>query len=213
VSRLGNPLVNEVVVGLPDKDAFNASYPPSGDVAAFGKYVEFPTLPHVIDLIFGTMFEPQTFPRLDLVEAFAQGVPGVNALTTPDGGAATASEMLRLNTTTTTIFAPRPAAMQSRVGAALCFVHGVLTPNNAGCDPTGFPNGRRPGDDVVDIALDVAEGYLLPSAPAFPATGTQVFFTDGVDWEAPNFQSTFPYLNPPHRGANGNGTVSPSGGT
>ncbi len=210
VSRLGMPLVNEVVIGLPDKDAFNASSPP-GDVTAFGKYVEYPTLPHVIDLIFGVMFEPQVFPRLDLVEAFAQGVPGVNAFPTSDAGVAPVpAEMIRLNTNTTAI-PVTPAATQSPLGAALCFVHGTLTLSNPGCDPSGFPNGRRPGDDVVDITMDVAEGYLLPTgAPAFPPAdaGTAVLFTDGVQWGATNFQTSFPYMNPPHGGANGDGTFN-----
>jgi len=211
VSRLGMPLVNELVVGLKDKDAFNAAYPPSGDAAPFGVYIEYPTLPKIIDIIYGTMFEP-ALPRLDLVEVFAQGVPGVNVIPTgndPDSGAPTPAEMLRLNTTTSGIFAPRPAGMQNVLGAALCFVHGTLTPGNAGCDPTGFPNGRRPGDDVVDIVLDVAEGYLLANTPAFPATGTSTFFTDGVEWTATNFQSTFPYMNPPIAGANGDATFAP----
>ena len=89
--------------------------------------------------------------------------------------------------------------------------HGTLTPGNTGCDPTGFPTGRRPGDDVVDIVLDVAIGYLLPNAPAYPSDGgTDVFLTDGVQWPAPNFQSTFPYLNPPTGGANGDGTFPSS---
>ena len=56
--------------------------------------------------------------------------------------------------------------MQNSLGAALCFVDGVLKLDNPGCDPAGFPNGRRPGDDVVDIELRVAMGYLLPAAVA-----------------------------------------------
>ena len=201
VSRLGMPLVNEVVIGIPDKDAWNASSPPT-DVAKFGKYIEYPTLPAVIDLIFGVMFQPQTFPRLDLVEAFAQGVPGVNAF--PAANNPVVSEMLRLNTA----IPATAVGTQQVLGAALCFVHGTLNTSNTGCDPAGFPNGRRPGDDVVDIAIDVAEGYLLPSAPAYPAAGAGTLFTDGVNLPATNFQTTFPYLNPPHAGANGDGTFN-----
>ena len=151
--------------------------------------------------------EPQLFPRTDLVTAFAEGVPGVNAFPAP----VTPFEALRLNTTATTIFTPRPAAMQSYLGAAGCFVKGVLTPTATGCDPTGFPNGRRPGDDVVDIALDVMEGYLIPAtapgglAPAY-AGATPTLFTDGVQQIATQFGSTFPYLNTPNAGANGDGT-------
>jgi hypothetical protein len=204
------PLVNELVIGLPDKDSFNASSPP-GDVAAFGKYVEYPTLPALIDAVYGVMLQPSVFPRLDLVEVFAQGVPGVNAFPTTDAGAPVPSEMIRLNTNTTAI-PVTPQATQSPLGAALCFVHGTLTLANAGCDPSGFPNGRRPGDDVVDITLDAAMGYLLPTgAPAYPPAdaGTPIFFTDGIQAPASSFQAAFPYLNQPHRGSNGDGTFGP----
>ncbi|MGD0675085.1 MAG: DUF4331 domain-containing protein [Polyangiaceae bacterium] len=199
VSRLGAPLVNEVVIGLPDKDHWNSSAPK--DDAQFAKYVTNPTLPKVIDLIFGVGFEPQLFPRADLVEAFLTGVPGVNQFPTPEGGAPTAAEELRLNTA----IAATPAAGQNYLGAAACFVNGTLTLTNTGCDPAGFPNGRRPGDDVVDIALDVMEGYLIPTvSPAY--SGTPTLFTDGVQQLASQFDSTFPYLTTPTSGANGGGT-------
>jgi len=215
VSRLGNPLVNELVIGLPDKDKWNSSAP-ADDVANFANYVEYPTLSHVIDLVFGTDFEPTVFPRTDLVAAFLTGVSPVNAFTKVDGGVTPVpAEYIHLNTNTEglvdlvlgiTTAAPSPAGMQNRLGAALCVVKGVVTPTNAGCDPFGFPNGRRPGDDVVDLALDVVEGYLLPSgAPAY-ATSTPVFFTDGVDQAATAFQATFPYLSTPAQGANGDGS-------
>jgi hypothetical protein len=205
VSRLGMPLVNEVVIGLPDKDHFNASEP-SGD-AQFVPYITNPTLAKVIDLVFMVGLEPQLFPRTDLVTTFAEGVPGVNAFPGP----ITPFEALRLNTTSSGIFAPRPPSMQSYLGAAGCFVQGVLTPTAPGCDPTGFPNGRRPGDDVVDVALDVMEGYLIPAsapgglAPAY-AGPSPTLFTDGVQQIATQFGVTFPYLNAPHAGANGDGT-------
>ena len=209
VSRLGNPLVNEVVIGIPDKDNWNSSYP-TGDVAAFGNYVEYPTLPAIIDVVYGTDFQPTTFPRTDLVEAFLTGAAGVNAF--PAANNPVPAEMIHLNTAFGAT--PTPLASQSRLGAAACFVHGTLTPANAGCDPYGFPNGRRLIDDTVDIALDVVEGYLLASAPAYPTgTGTQVYFTDGVDQSdnsaggvASKFLTTFPYLGTPTQGANGNGT-------
>jgi hypothetical protein len=200
VSRLSNPLVNEVVIGVPDKDHFNSSFPK--DDAQFAKYVTNPTLPKVVDLVFGVGFEPQLFPRADLVEAFLTGIPGVNMFPTPDGGTPPATcEMLRLNTAVP----PTPAATQSYLGAALCVVAGAVVLTNTGCDPAGFPNGRRPGDDVTDLALDVMEGYLIPaSSPAY--TGTTTLFTDGVQQLASQFDVTFPYLKTPTAGANGNGT-------
>jgi hypothetical protein len=195
VSRLSAPLVNEVVVGLPDKDLWNASEPK--DDAYYAKYVTNPTLPALVDAVFGVGLQPMVFPRADLVEAFLTGVPGVNQFSNGK-----TCEMMRLNTA----LPATPVGKQNRLGAALCVPYGTVTTSNPGCDVAGFPNGRRPIDDVVDIALDVVEGYLLPkgSAPAYATTAT--LFTDGVDQAAVPFQPTFPYLSTPTRGANGDGT-------
>lgn len=92
VSRLGMPLVNEVVIGLKDKDRFNASEPMND--GQFAAYVTNPTLPEILEILFSGagVKVPDTFPRNDLVTAFLTGVDGVNK---PVG--VTASEMLRLN--------------------------------------------------------------------------------------------------------------------
>jgi hypothetical protein len=195
VSRLSNPLVNEVVIGLPDKDLWNSSEPK--DDAQFAKYVTNPTLPALIDVVFGVGLQPLVFPRADLVEAFLTGVPGVNQFANGK-----TCEMLRLNTA----LPATAVGSQNRLGAAACAPYGTVNPSNPGCDVAGFPNGRRPIDDVVDIALDVMEGYLLPkgSAPAYATTPT--YFTDGVDQAAVTFLPAFPYLETPTRGANGDGT-------
>jgi hypothetical protein len=202
VSRLSNPLVNELVIGLPDKDHFNASSPK--DDAQFAKYVTNPTLPALVEILFGAGLQPQVFPRADLVETFLTGVPTVNAFTSgPDGGAPGVCEMLRLNTGV----AATPAATQSYLGAALCVPYGQVNLSGAGCDAAGFPNGRRPGDDVVDLALDVMMGYLLPKGSAAAYAGaTPTLFTDGVQQLASQFDVTFPYLKTPTPGANGDGT-------
>jgi hypothetical protein len=203
VSRLSNPLVNEVVIGLPDKDHFNASSPK--DDAQFAKYVTNPTLPALVEILFGNGLQPQVFPRADLVEAFLTGVPGVNAFSKgPDGGAAGICEMVRLNTAAA--IAPTPAGMQNYLGAALCAPYGTVMLTNPGCDPAGFPNGRRPGDDVVDIALDVMMGYLLPKGQAAAYATTATLFTDGVQQKDTQFDAAFPYLKTPNQGANGDGT-------
>ena len=208
VSRLGNPLVIEVVIGLPAKDFWNNTEP-SKDVANFATFVEYPTLPAIIDAVYGTSLAPTVFPRTDLVEAFLTGIPGVNAF--PAASNPVPAEVIHLNTDleaalggVVTPYAITGAQTQSRFGAALCVVKGVVTTTNAGCDGYGFPNGRRPIDDVVDLALDVVEGYLLPSGASNPASG--VLFTDGVDQGATVFQNQFPYLGTPTPGANGNGT-------
>jgi hypothetical protein len=175
VSRLGQPLVNEVVIGLKDKDTFNASEPK--DDAQFANYVTNPTLPALIQLLFGSdgVVAPTNFPRADLVEVFLTGIPGLNG-TTP-----ALAEELRLNTSTP----PVPAAQQDQLG--------VIDGDNA-----GFPNGRRPGDDVVDIALRVMMGKLLSTNVA---PSGQLPYTDGALVTASMFPSAFPYINPPLAGS------------
>jgi hypothetical protein len=174
VSRLGQPLVNEVVIGLKDKDKFNASQPK--DDAQFANYVTNPTFPALVELLFSSagVRAPTNFPRSDLVEVFLTGIPGLNQ--TP-----AVAELLRLNTTTPTL----PAGAQNNLGVI-------------GGDVAGFPNGRRPGDDVVDIALRVMMGKLLSTNVA---QSGQLPFTDGALVTANMFQSTFPYINPPLAGS------------
>lgn len=187
VSRVGMPLVNEVVIGLDDKDKFNASKPRND--AQFLQYVTNPTVPALVQSLFPAVTAPTNFPRTDLVAAFLTGLAGVNrpANVVP-------SEMMRLNTST-----PVTAlAMQSPLGLA-------------GMDPAGFPNGRRPGDDVVDLSLRVAMGALCVltgptdtlgvgcAAAAAPSGGLP--FTDGVRRDATNFKPAFPYFNTPIPGS------------
>jgi hypothetical protein len=191
VSRLGMPLVNEVVIGITDKDRFNASHP-SQDTQ-FATYVTNPVLPELLEVLFpGVLTAPNAFPRNDLVTAFLTGVPSVNQ-------GSGVGEMLRLNTAI-----PATAANgQNPLGAALCFDRSADMPaaldlENEGCDPAGFPNGRRPGDDVVDIALRVAMGYLLSDADA-PSGGAPL--VDGAFLAPTSFRTAFPYLNTPAAGS------------
>lgn len=193
VSRLGSPLVNEVVIGVADKDLFNSSEPK--DDAQFADYVTHPTLPEIVELLFGGagVTAPNLFPRTDLVAAFLTGIEGVNA----NGSVA---EMLRLNTA---IPATKCTA-QNPYGAALCFdpptatQGATLNTSRTGCDPAGFPNGRRPGDDVTDIEIRVAMGYLLSTTDA-PAG--QLPYVDGAGVNAMAFDKGFPYLTTPIPGA------------
>ncbi len=182
LSRLGAPLVNELVIGLRDKNKFNASEPK--DDGQFAKYVTTPTLPVLIQVLFGV--PPPATPRNDLVQVFLTGVPTLNKPAT-----VSAAEMLRLNTS----IAPVAPAAQSPIG--------VL-----GGDVAGFPNGRRPGDDVVDIALRAVEGILLPGHPAVIegltdgalSTATIAYTPDGAitgDAAFSLFRPTFPYLQTP----------------
>jgi hypothetical protein len=202
VSRLGSPLVNEVVIGLPDKDKFNSSEP-KDDVANFAAYVTNPTLPALIEILFSAP-APRVFPRADLLAAFLTGVTGVNAFNGSNTTPATA-EMLRLNTA----LPATASGSQNNLGALECFQGRtatmgpsiVLPPalggTNAACDVAGFPNGRRPGDDVVDIALRVSMGALLSTNDA-PAAA--IPFHDAVLQDDSDFDGTFPYLKTPNPG-------------
>jgi len=178
VSRLGNPLVNEVVIGLDKKDLFNSSQP--RDDGQFLTFVTNPTLPELIELLFGVE-APNNFPRNDLVWVFLTGIPGINA----DNSV---GEVMRLNTG----IAPTPKDSQSRLG--------VL-----GGDLAGYPNGRRPGDDSVDISLRAAMGALCYAGlgvcePADAPSGN-LPYTDQTLQEASQFDATFPYLTTPLPGS------------
>lgn len=203
VSRLSNPLVNEVVIGLPDKDRFNVSEPMND--GQFAKYVTSPTLPAILDILFReplgapSNIAPSNLPRTDLVTAFLTGFPGVNQL-----ASVTPSEMLRLNTG----IAATAKDDQHNLGVA------------AG-DLAGFPNGRRPGDDVTDIALRVMMGALCHPigvdldgsgvagdagdnlglcSPEDAPVGTAAL-TDGAPQNAGQFDDAFPYLTTPLSGS------------
>ena len=198
VSRLSAPLVNEVVIGLPFKDLFNRSEPKDDAQAAV--FVTNPTLPALIDILFRDALgaedniAPSNFPRTDLVAAFLTGIEDVNQQATVTG-----SEMMRLNTG----IAPTPRDEQATLGVA-------------GDDLAGFPNGRRPGDDTVDIALRVVMGALCHDIPVNGEPTNLGFcepgdapvgdqpFTDGAPISATELQNAFPYLNTPLRGSPNN---------
>ena len=167
VSRLGMPLVNEVVIPLKDKDRFNASEP-FNDVANFGGSVVDPELAKLLHLLFGIAVPPA--PRNDIVAVFATGVPGLNQPAGVQPG-----EMLRLNMTIP------PSANPNRLG--------VL----AG-DLAGFPNGRRLADDVTDIELRVVAGVLV--GPQFNVAPNNQL-GDGIDANDLPFLPYFPYVAPP----------------
>jgi hypothetical protein len=170
VSRLGQPLVNEVVIPRSLKDTFNAIEPTS-DAAAL-KYVVDPEVPKLLSLLFGIQSPPA--PRNDLVTIFLTGIPGLNQ---PPN--VTPSEMLRLNVAIPPASNPNPL--------------GVL----AG-DVAGFPNGRRVGDDVTDIAIRAMAG-ATPLTPSFN-TGINAQLGDGVAGNDVPYLTVFPYLGLPQPG-------------
>ena len=184
VSRLGSPLVNEVVVPAGLKDAFNA-LPPIKDhtIPAVVAKVTNPEVPQLIQSIYGIAAPPT--PRNDLVAIFLTGLKGLN-----QPASVTPAEMLRLNT------GIKPAESPNRLG--------VLAGDNA-----GFPNGRRLGDDVVDIELQALEGAVTvdASGKATDVTIVQPLANgDLVNANDVAFGSSFPYVALPHSGS----TVRPA---
>jgi Domain of unknown function (DUF4331) len=138
ISRLGNPLVNEVIIPLGQKDRFNRTQP-EDDAANYGKYVLEPELAKVLNTLFPGQVNAPEKNRTDIVQAVLQGVPGLNAF--PGAAGKNATDTLKINLGTP------PSASPNRLG--------VLAGDNA-----GYPNGRRLTDDVVDIDLQVIAGAL-----------------------------------------------------
>jgi len=202
VSRLGNPLVNEIVIGLRDKYVFNAGEPVNDAANGFGTYVLYPTFPAIVSVLFLKTVNqvlgvnlpsiaPAT-PRNDMKAVFLTGIPGINQSPGPD----TVAEIMRLNVT----IPPTPIATQNSLGVI-------------GGDLAGFPNGRRPIDDVIDIALQVVAAGIL-CGPAYKGgfgcntTNAPIYnvaLTDGSPTNQANLLPIFPYLNYPYPGY-GNGT-------
>ena len=175
VSRLGNPLVNEVVIPVGEKDHFNRESP-ANDAKNFGGFVVEPELAKILNLLFN-VGAPET-SRVDIVQAVLQGLPGLNQQTKDPKPVDT----IKLN------LGIAPAATPNPLGAL-------------GGDLAGYPNGRRLTDDVVDIAIQVVAGELADpkvlgadacKAPAKCPNPTDL--GDGVPANDKAFSSTFPYL-------------------
>jgi uncharacterized protein DUF4331 len=173
VSRLGNPLINEVIIPVGQKDRFNRTEP-ADDAANFGKYALNPEPARLLNALFGLGVKETD--RADIVQALLTGVPGLTQI----GDKPAAADTLKLN------LGVPPAAMPNRFG--------VL----AG-DVAGFPNGRRLTDDVTDIELRVIAGALLKPEQG----GKQIPLGDGVDRNDKPFRAAFPYVAAPTDGLTG----------
>jgi len=202
-TRLGAPLINELLIGLTDKDGWNKQHP-SHDSQYVG-YYQRPTVPALVELLFGDTVRtalgapnagslaPQFYPRVDLVQVLLNGVPGVNQMSASQPQ----SDMLRLNVT----IPPTRRANQNSIG--------IVVPEGETSDAAGYPNGRRPGDDTVDITLRVAMGRLChpPYNTAFgicqpsqaPIGGLKL--TDRAPISAMDFHDDFPFFNAPIPGS------------
>jgi hypothetical protein len=164
VSRLGNPLINEVIIPLGQKDKFNRTRP-ADDAANFGTYAVNPEPARILNALFGLGIKETN--RTDIVTALLTGVPGLTQI----GAHPVPADTLKVN------LGVPPTANPNRFG--------VL----AG-DTGGFPNGRRLTDDVVDIELRVIAGALLPAGQG----GKQIPLGDGVDTNDKPLRATFPYV-------------------
>jgi Domain of unknown function (DUF4331) len=176
VSRLGMPLVNEVVVPVGLKDYWNGSKPKNDE--QFLGAVNDPELARLIEAVYGIPAPDSNgtkpgIQRADLIQVFLTGVPTLNK---PAG--VEAAEMLRLNMS----IAPCESGTCTEYSPL-----GVI-----GGDVAGFPNGRRLADDVLDIAVQVVEGELIGNANDLG---------DGVGADDIGFSSTFPYVSLPSRGS------------
>lgn len=175
VSRLGMPLVNEVVIPLRLKDRWNASLPK--DDAQFASFILDPEPAALIPLLYPGVFTcTPRVPRNDLVAIFGTGIPGLN-----QPRRVTVAEMIRLNTA----IPPTPLGQRHRLG----LLAGQLD---------GFPNGRRLEDDVVDIELRALAG-ATPLGDCMGVSPNQDL-GDGVDGNDLPFLTEFPYMPTPHPG-------------
>jgi uncharacterized protein DUF4331 len=182
VSRLGNPLFNEVLVPLGKKDAWNAASP-SGD-SAYAAGVLHPELAGLLNVLYPNVFRnlaAYAKPRADLAAILLTGIPpGVVSPTYTTFTGSTQADMLRLNTSIPPTASPN--------------VLGVL-----GGDLAGFPNGRRVFDDVFTIELRAIAGVTIPLVdPTFTPDGAASVVTDGLTFN--NYLPNFPYLGVPYDG-------------
>jgi hypothetical protein len=184
VSRLGNPLFNEVVVPLGDKDRWNALHPAQDK--EFAKYVEHPELARLLPVLY-----PNVFPNLaklkakraDLVAILLTGLPKGIVPGFQNYTGKTLADMLRLN-----VAIPPTTSNPNPLGVV-------------GGDLAGFPNGRRVFDDIVNIELQAIAGLTYPLVdPSHKPDAAASQLTQGLTPGPDRYQATFPYLGTPHDG-------------
>ncbi len=167
IQRMGNPLINELIIGTGSKDRFSMDVPKND--SQFQSFFLDPLLARAINAATGGAVAIPTPPRTDLLPLVTYAPP----IAAPGTLAGPIADMLRLNTGV----APTLPASQSRLG--------VL-----GGDSAGYPNGRRLADDVTDISLRVVVGVLVPGFNVSPNNS----LGDGVNVNDAAYRTTFPYL-------------------
>jgi hypothetical protein len=172
VQREGNPLINELIIGTGSKDRFSMDQPKND--SQFAPFVLNPVLATVFSSIGIPVAPPPRTDLLILAQYQPPICPGCGS-----GDAGPVADLLRLNTG----IPPTPIGSQKRLG----FLAG---------DVGGFPNGRRPIDDVVDIAARAVAGILVDSTKYGTAIG------DGVQFNPEGYNNSFPYIQPANSGRN-----------
>jgi hypothetical protein len=169
IQRMGNPLINELIIGTGDKDKFSMSEPRHD--ANYANYLLDPLLARVVNAAYAGAVGIPAAPRLDLAPLVFYTAPICPGCTTAQQGPI--ADLLRLNTG----IAATPANARKRMG----FLAG---------DTAGFPNGRRVSDDVTDISAQAVVGVLNPAFNVFPNNR----IADGVNANDKPYQETFPYV-------------------
>ncbi len=187
VARMGNPLVNELIIATNTKDKWNAT-----DAEEEADFVQFycnPAVTTALNVVFGTSFP--TTNREDLINALLRYSPGP-----PLCGGGKTTETLADFVRVDLNIPPTPPASQKRLGPLAHDASGNATPDRA-----GFPNGRRPNDDTTDVVLRVVAGIL--TNPSVPNRGDGVNFNIGSvggNKTANGIATAFPFLPTPHDG-------------
>jgi hypothetical protein len=199
VSRLGNPLINEVIIPRGKKDYWNRQTP--NNDSQFAKYYKAPELTAVANVLYDALDTPATTNRNDLVAILLTGLDIPSSAVVPGGlhftrTGSTQADELRVNT----------GIKPNAAGACVFGVTGGGTPSRLGAidgDLCGFPNGRRLGDDVTDIEVRaLLEGYgpTLNAVLGVPNRSPNNLIGDGVDANDVPFLPAFPFIGTPHQG-------------
>lgn len=169
IQRMGNPLINELLIGTGDKNKFSMSEPK--DDAQFASYLLDPLLPRVINAVYAGAVTIPAAPRTDLLPLVTYAAPICPGCAANQAGPV--ADLLRLNTG----IAPTTKAQRHR----LAFLAG---------DKAGYPNGRRVSDDVTDISLRAVAGVLKSGFNIAPNN----LLADGVNGNDRPYQEVFPYV-------------------
>jgi hypothetical protein len=184
VSRLGNPLINEVLIPMAEKDAWNAVEP--SQEKAFKQYFQHPELAKLLPVLYPERFphlEAFSGPREDLVAILATGIPaGIVEGFQNASRKGVFADMLRLNVAVPPAKVPNPLGL-------------------VGGDPAGWPNGRRVTDDITNVELKAVAGATIPLvSKGFKPDAAVAAVEQGITPLSSRTQATFPYVATPHSG-------------